>query len=253
MVRPRAWASRRTTSGGVPSAMATPGSSLRISTSAMPREVARSKKVSRSAAGATRWFRPKPFMAVPSLETVISFILYSDHAFQKMRRQGLLPRPEAPPSPHASRKACVRSDAGFSSRIGHSVLCFQVRAYSGGDRLATERGAMDRNHVEERSVDTTPQTFDALRQILIERSHKLPKRLAQVAAFAMANPDEIALGTAASVAQGSDVQPSTVVRFAQALGFAGFSELQSVFRERLRDRAPSRSGRSSPGACRTCS
>ena len=85
----------------------------------------------------------------------------------------------------------------------------------------------------------TPRNFVALRQALIDRKPKLPKRLAQVAAFTMANPDEIAFGTAASIAQRAEVQPSTLVRFAQALGYQGFSDLQSIFRERLRDRVPS--------------
>ena len=84
-----------------------------------------------------------------------------------------------------------------------------------------------------------PQSFGALRQALIERPRQLPKRLAQVGAFAMANPDEVAFGTAASIAQRAQVQPSTLVRFAQALGYQGFSDLQSIFRERLRDRIPS--------------
>ncbi len=84
-----------------------------------------------------------------------------------------------------------------------------------------------------------PATFGALRQALVERKSKLPKRLAQVAAFSMANPDEIAFGTAASIAERAQVQPSTLVRFAQALGYGGFSDLQSVFKARLRDRVPS--------------
>jgi DNA-binding MurR/RpiR family transcriptional regulator len=66
----------------------------------------------------------------------------------------------------------------------------------------------------------------------------LPKRLAQVASFALANPDDIALGTAASVAAAAGVQPSTLVRLAQALGYSGFTELQLLFRERLRERSP---------------
>jgi DNA-binding MurR/RpiR family transcriptional regulator len=64
----------------------------------------------------------------------------------------------------------------------------------------------------------------------------MPKRLAQVAAFALGNPDEIAFGTTASIAAASDVQPSTLVRLAHHLGYGGFSDLQSIFRERLRDR-----------------
>jgi DNA-binding MurR/RpiR family transcriptional regulator len=85
----------------------------------------------------------------------------------------------------------------------------------------------------------TPRDFEALRALIVERRETLPKRLAQVAVYALDNPDEIAFGTAASVAQAADVQPSTLVRFAQAFGYQGFSELQEVFRSRLRERVPS--------------
>jgi len=81
-----------------------------------------------------------------------------------------------------------------------------------------------------------PRDFESLRSIIIERKATMPKRLAQVAAFALANPDEIAFGTTASIAAASDVQPSTLVRLAHHLGYEGFSDLQSIFRERLRDR-----------------
>ena len=50
------------------------------------------------------------------------------------------------------------------------------------------------------------------------------------------NPDDIAFGTVASIAQAADVQPSTLVRFSQAMGYPGFSQLQDVFRSRLRER-----------------
>jgi DNA-binding MurR/RpiR family transcriptional regulator len=59
-----------------------------------------------------------------------------------------------------------------------------------------------------------------------------------VAAFALENPDEIAFGTVASVAAQADVQPSTLIRFAQTLGYAGFSDLQDVFRAQLKSRWP---------------
>ena len=81
-----------------------------------------------------------------------------------------------------------------------------------------------------------PRDFDALRSLILERRELLPKRLAQIAAYALGNPDEIAFGTAASIAQTAGVQPSTLIRFAQHLGFDGFTSLQSVFRERLRER-----------------
>ena len=81
-----------------------------------------------------------------------------------------------------------------------------------------------------------PQDFDALRAAILERKGELPKRLTQVAAYALDHPDEIAFGTAASIAISAAVQPSTLVRFAQHFGFDGFSGLQLLFRERLRDR-----------------
>ncbi len=83
---------------------------------------------------------------------------------------------------------------------------------------------------------TTPQDFDALRAMIIERRNELPKRLMQVAAYTLDHPDEIAFGTAASIATAAQVQPSTLVRFAQHFGFDGFSGLQQLFRLRLRER-----------------
>ena len=71
----------------------------------------------------------------------------------------------------------------------------------------------------------------------------MPKRLRQTAAFALEHPDEIALGTASAIAERAQVQASTLVRFAQTLGFGGFSELQGVFRSHLRNRWPDYSER----------
>src|SRR3954453_16367306 len=85
----------------------------------------------------------------------------------------------------------------------------------------------------------SPRDFEALRALIVERRDALPKRLAQVAVYALDNPDESAFGTAASVAGSAAVKPSTLVRFAQAFGYQGFSELQEVFRSRLRERVPS--------------
>jgi DNA-binding MurR/RpiR family transcriptional regulator len=84
--------------------------------------------------------------------------------------------------------------------------------------------------------DEAPRDYDTLRALILERRQSLPKRIAQVAAYSLDNPDEIAFGTAASIAASAGVQPSTLIRFAQHLGFAGFTSLQSVFRERLRER-----------------
>lgn len=84
--------------------------------------------------------------------------------------------------------------------------------------------------------ERVPRDFETLRATILERRETLPKRIAQIAAYALDNPDDIAFGTAASIAASAGVQPSTLIRFAQQLGFDGFTSLQSVFRERLRER-----------------
>ncbi|TIX81442.1 MAG: MurR/RpiR family transcriptional regulator, partial [Mesorhizobium sp.] len=84
--------------------------------------------------------------------------------------------------------------------------------------------------------ERVPRDFETLRTTILERRHSLPKRIAQIAAYALDNPDDIAFGTAASIAASAGVQPSTLIRFAQQLGFDGFTSLQLVFRERLRER-----------------
>jgi len=88
-----------------------------------------------------------------------------------------------------------------------------------------------------------PRDFWSLRNRMVSRKDTLPKRLAQVAIYAVANPDDVAFGTAASIAEKAEVQPSTLVRFAQAFGYQGFSDLQAVFQDRLRDRTSNYSER----------
>ena len=83
-----------------------------------------------------------------------------------------------------------------------------------------------------------PRNFEALKTMLLANRDTLPPRLIQVAAFALENPDEIALGTAASIAAQASVQPSTLIRFAKRLGYAGFSDLQGVFRSELKSNWP---------------
>ena len=61
----------------------------------------------------------------------------------------------------------------------------------------------------------------------------LSDRLQLIAQFALEHPTDMALGTVAEVAARAKVQPSAIVRFAHALGYGGFTELQQVFRSRL--------------------
>src|SRR5437762_12153864 len=85
-------------------------------------------------------------------------------------------------------------------------------------------------------IDSVPRDFATLKARIIERGKNLPKRLNQIAAFVLDHPDEIAFGTVASIAEQAYVQPSTLVRFSQAMAYLGSSELQGAFRARLRHR-----------------
>jgi DNA-binding MurR/RpiR family transcriptional regulator len=90
--------------------------------------------------------------------------------------------------------------------------------------------------MSQESLENPPQEFSKLRDLIVEARNKMPKRLAQVAAYTIEFPDDIAFGTVSSISERAAVQPSTLVRFAKALGYRGFSQLQSVFQQRLRDR-----------------
>jgi DNA-binding MurR/RpiR family transcriptional regulator len=85
-------------------------------------------------------------------------------------------------------------------------------------------------------LDVPPRDFAGLKARIGERAGAMPKRLMQIASYALDHPDEIAFGTVASIAEQAQVQPSTLVRFSQAMGYQGFTELQEVFRSRLRER-----------------
>lgn len=85
----------------------------------------------------------------------------------------------------------------------------------------------------------TPSTYDDLKALITQRYDELSGRLQQIAEFALHHPNDMALGTVAAVAERAGVQPSAVMRFANSLGYDGFSDLQRVFRERLVSGSPS--------------
>jgi len=76
-------------------------------------------------------------------------------------------------------------------------------------------------------------SYDELRGAIAQRHRALSSRLQQIAEFVLDHPTDVALGTVAEVAERSGVPPSAIVRFAHALGFGGFTEMQQVFRSRL--------------------
>ena len=82
-------------------------------------------------------------------------------------------------------------------------------------------------------------TYEELKDAIAAAYPALSRQLQQIARFALERPNELALGTVATVAEAADVQPSALIRFANALHFAGFSEMQQLFRARLLERSVS--------------
>jgi DNA-binding MurR/RpiR family transcriptional regulator len=81
--------------------------------------------------------------------------------------------------------------------------------------------------------------YDELKDAISRAYPALPKQLQLIARFALDKPNELALGTVAAVADAAGVQPSALIRFANALEFGGFSEMQQVFRDHLVARSAS--------------
>lgn len=84
-----------------------------------------------------------------------------------------------------------------------------------------------------------PKDYDDLKLAIVVRHSRLPRRLREIAEFAINSPDVMALETVAEIAARAQVQPSSLVRFAKHFGFAGFSDMQRLFRSRLVDRSGS--------------
>ena len=82
-------------------------------------------------------------------------------------------------------------------------------------------------------------SYDELVSSITAAYPGLSKQLQQIARFALERPNELALGTVAAVAEAAGVQPSSLIRFANALDFSGFSDMQQVFRARLIERSGS--------------
>ena len=83
----------------------------------------------------------------------------------------------------------------------------------------------------------TPTTFNELKDAIAENYPALSRQLQKIARFVLEYPEDMALETVAVIAKRATVQPSSMIRFAQALGFDGFSDMQQVFRTVLVSRS----------------
>jgi DNA-binding MurR/RpiR family transcriptional regulator len=80
-------------------------------------------------------------------------------------------------------------------------------------------------------------TYEELKETIAAAYPRLSPQLQRLSRFALEKPHDLALGTVAAVAQANAVQPSSMIRFANALGFDGFSQMQQVFQSHLVERS----------------
>lgn len=88
-----------------------------------------------------------------------------------------------------------------------------------------------------------PGDLEALRNAISARYDALSPKLQQIGRFMLDHPNEVALATVTSLAELVEAQPSALIRFSQAFGYSGFSEMQALFRHSLVARSPSYSQR----------
>ncbi len=78
--------------------------------------------------------------------------------------------------------------------------------------------------------ENAPKNISELLARLDCQAATMPKRLRQCAKYLRANINLVAVTTVADMAAAADVAPSAFMRFCQALGFSGYSEMQALFR-----------------------
>jgi DNA-binding MurR/RpiR family transcriptional regulator len=85
-------------------------------------------------------------------------------------------------------------------------------------------------------VQEVPSDLDTLKELIVKRFDKLSQRLQQVANFIVSQPMFVAVETMSKIADQANVPLSTLSRFANTMGFSGFSQMQALFRDQYLNR-----------------
>ena len=85
---------------------------------------------------------------------------------------------------------------------------------------------------------SSPATYEELIRAIHDRYDSMSKAYQQISVYLTQNPNEVAVHSVNSIAERCGIHASSFVRFAQALGYQGFKELQILFQRRLSTAAP---------------
>ncbi|SED23139.1 MurR/RpiR family transcriptional regulator [Rhodobacter sp. 24-YEA-8] len=83
-----------------------------------------------------------------------------------------------------------------------------------------------------------PKDYEELIRLIHERHDQMSKTYQRISVFLTQNPNEVAVQSVNAIAERCGIHASSFVRFAQALGYKGFKELQALFQRRLATAAP---------------
>ena len=83
-----------------------------------------------------------------------------------------------------------------------------------------------------------PANYEELIRVIHERYDSMSKGYQSIALYLTQNPNDVAVRSVNAIAERCGVHASNFVRFAQALGYTGFKDLQGLFQKRLSTAAP---------------
>ncbi|NTF79416.1 MurR/RpiR family transcriptional regulator [Agrobacterium rhizogenes] len=86
--------------------------------------------------------------------------------------------------------------------------------------------------------DDAPKDYEELIRLIHERHAQMSKTYQRISVYLTQNPNEVAVQSVNTIAERCGMHASSFVRFAQALGYKGFKELQLLFQRRLTTAAP---------------
>lgn len=83
-----------------------------------------------------------------------------------------------------------------------------------------------------------PTDYEELIRVIHEQYDGMSKTYQKCAVYITENPNDVAVKSVNAISEVCGVHASSLVRFAQALGYEGFKDLQTVFQKRLSTAAP---------------
>jgi DNA-binding MurR/RpiR family transcriptional regulator len=104
------------------------------------------------------------------------------------------------------------------------------------DRDSLIGGVMDHN--TSLTDAPPPDTYEGFIRLIHERHGAMSNTYQAIALYLTQNPNDVAVRSVNAIAESCGVHASSFVRFAQAVGYKGFRDVQALFQQRLETAAP---------------